>query len=79
MKKIRYTLSCFVFAALVFLSSASSASARILIWDDGAAQGLRLPNVGATPSDITGANEGYLAYDEAEGGVRMAVLTGGKG
>ncbi|MBI4239537.1 hypothetical protein HY620_00935 [Candidatus Uhrbacteria bacterium] len=31
---------------------------------DGTAGGLKLPNVGATPTDVTGATEGYIAWDE---------------
>lgn len=51
-------------AATLTFADADFVNLAAILHDDVAVQGLRLPNVGAAPSDPTGAEEGYIAWDE---------------
>jgi hypothetical protein len=68
------TVSATDLAATVTLADADYVNLAAILHNDGALQGLRLPNVGATPTDLTAADEGFLAYDEA--GNNVLVNTG---
>ena len=58
------TLSASDLAPTLTLADADLLDLGAILHDDATAQGDRLPNCGATPTDITGTNEGYLCWNQ---------------
>lgn len=50
--------------AVITFADADLVDFAAILHDDATAQGLRIPNVGASPTDITGTNEGYIGWDQ---------------
>lgn len=61
-------------SATITFADADLIDYAAILHDDAAAQGLRLSNCGASPTDITGTNEGYVCWDQT--GNRLLINDG---
>lgn len=53
-------------ANIVNIADAGFVDLGAILHNDATEQGFQLPNVGASPTDVTGTGEGYLAWNETD-------------